>query len=159
MSERLDVRHVAQGRWRSILAVLGADEKTLSGKHGPCPMCGGRDRFRFDDKEGRFELGSLLGRYAYHYRTQPDLEFQILGINWDYRHKFHDSKLEFYTNGEYGYPFFAGVDFALEAEAGLRYSLSESLRLTFSTELDALQGEIESHNDWRHVLGIGYSWK
>ena len=53
MSERLDVRHVAQGRWRSILAVLGADEKTLSGKHGPCPMCGGRDRFRFDDKEGR----------------------------------------------------------------------------------------------------------
>ena len=113
----------------------------------------------FDDKEGRFELGSLLGHYAYHYRTQPDLEFQILGINWDYRHKFHDSKLEFYTNGDYGYPFFAGVDFALEAEAGLRYSLSESLRLTFSTELDALQGEIESHNDWRHFLGIGYSWK
>lgn len=53
MSERLDVRQIAQGRWRSILTVLGMDERALSGKHGPCPMCQGRDRFRFDDKEGR----------------------------------------------------------------------------------------------------------
>lgn len=53
MSERLDVRQIAQGRWRSILTVLGMPERALSGKHGPCPMCQGRDRFRFDDKEGR----------------------------------------------------------------------------------------------------------
>lgn len=53
MSERLDVRQIAQGRWRSILAVLGVDERALSGKHCACPMCGGKDRFRFDDKEGR----------------------------------------------------------------------------------------------------------
>ena len=53
MSERLDVRQIAQGRWRSILTVLGMDERALSGKHGPCPMCGGKDRFRFDDKDGR----------------------------------------------------------------------------------------------------------
>ena len=53
MSERLDVRQIARGRWRSILTVLGMDERALSGKHGPCPMCGGRDRFRFDDKDGR----------------------------------------------------------------------------------------------------------
>ena len=53
MSERLDVRQIAQGRWRSILTVLGMDERAHSGKHGPCPMCGGKDRFRFDDKDGR----------------------------------------------------------------------------------------------------------
>lgn len=53
MSERLDVRQIARGRWRAILTVLGMDERALSGKHYPCPMCGGRDRFRFDDKEGR----------------------------------------------------------------------------------------------------------
>ena len=53
MGDMLNVREVAQGRWRSILAVLGVDERALSGKHGPCPMCGGKDRFRFDDKEGR----------------------------------------------------------------------------------------------------------
>ena len=53
MSERLDMRQIAQGRWRSILAILGMDERALSGKHCACPMCGGKDRFRFDDREGR----------------------------------------------------------------------------------------------------------
>jgi len=53
MGNRLDVRTAAAGRWRSILTTLGADERTLSGKHCACPMCGGRDRFRFDDRDGR----------------------------------------------------------------------------------------------------------
>jgi putative DNA primase/helicase len=42
----------ATGRWRSILPALGIDPRFLTGKHGPCPMCGGRDRWRFDDKRG-----------------------------------------------------------------------------------------------------------
>ena len=53
MGERLNLRELAQGRWRSILAALGMDERALSGKHTACPMCGGRDRFRFDNKEQR----------------------------------------------------------------------------------------------------------
>jgi putative DNA primase/helicase len=32
---------------------MGIDEKHLTGKHCACPVCGGRDRFRFDDQEGR----------------------------------------------------------------------------------------------------------
>lgn len=51
--DRLDVRTVAAGRWRSILLSLGMDDKALSGKHCACPMCGGTNRFRFDDKDGR----------------------------------------------------------------------------------------------------------
>jgi putative DNA primase/helicase len=40
-------------RWRSILPHFGIGETFLTGNHGPCPVCGGKDRFRFDDKEGR----------------------------------------------------------------------------------------------------------
>lgn len=40
----------SRGRWRSILLALGFDKGFLTGKHGPCPICGGADRFRFDDK-------------------------------------------------------------------------------------------------------------
>lgn len=47
------LRDVCQGRWRNILPAVGVDSRHLSGKHGPCPMCGGKDRFRFDDKDGR----------------------------------------------------------------------------------------------------------
>jgi len=47
------VRDVAHGRWPGILAALGLTEKQLSGNHTACPVCGGRNRFRFDDLDGR----------------------------------------------------------------------------------------------------------
>lgn len=40
------------GRWHSLLPMLGVETRHLNGKHGPCPLCGGKDRFRFDDKGG-----------------------------------------------------------------------------------------------------------
>ena len=43
----------AIGRWAGILQTLGIDAQHLRNKHGPCPVCQGKDRFRFDDKEGR----------------------------------------------------------------------------------------------------------
>ena len=42
----------AKGKWKGILLQLGVDRAHLSGKHGPCPLCGGHDRFRFDNKHG-----------------------------------------------------------------------------------------------------------
>jgi putative DNA primase/helicase len=42
----------ARGRWREILPRFGVDTQFLRNKHGPCPICGGKDRFRFDDKNG-----------------------------------------------------------------------------------------------------------
>ena len=38
----------ARGRWKEILPQLGIDPKFLTNRHGPCPLCGGRDRYRFD---------------------------------------------------------------------------------------------------------------
>lgn len=43
----------ARGKWRGILAQLGVPSEALTGKHGPCPKCGGKDRFRFDNKQGK----------------------------------------------------------------------------------------------------------
>src|SRR5260370_38280875 len=47
--ERLDTRH----RWVDILTALGVPTKFLNRRHGPCPMCGGKDRFRFIDTDGK----------------------------------------------------------------------------------------------------------
>lgn len=47
-----EIRDRAKNRWRSILPSLGVDEKFLGRGHGPCPACAGKDRFRFDDKDG-----------------------------------------------------------------------------------------------------------
>lgn len=46
------VRAAAQGRWNSILPVFNINVPSHPKKHGPCPICGGKDRFRFDDRDG-----------------------------------------------------------------------------------------------------------
>ena len=48
----LDTIDRANGRWREILPQLGIETRFLQNKHGPCPLCGGKDRFRFDDRDG-----------------------------------------------------------------------------------------------------------
>lgn len=54
MSQHHDkTANAARGKWRGILMTLGLPEAFLTGKQGPCPMCDGSTRFRFDDKEGR----------------------------------------------------------------------------------------------------------
>lgn len=51
---RLDAAtvHAALGvtGWRNALVQLGVGEHHLRNRHGPCPLCGGKDRFRFDNK-------------------------------------------------------------------------------------------------------------
>jgi len=50
---RADEIH-ARVDWPSILVQLGVPETALRNKHGPCPACGGVDRFRFDhNKRGK----------------------------------------------------------------------------------------------------------
>ena len=43
----------ANGKWHNILTQMGVESRYLVNRHGPCPMCGGNDRFRFDNKSGR----------------------------------------------------------------------------------------------------------
>lgn len=53
--QRLDyraVRAAAAGRWPAILPGLGVGAEFLRDRHGPCPGCGGTDRFRYDDCDG-----------------------------------------------------------------------------------------------------------
>jgi len=70
---------LCEGRWFDILVSLGLPQEALRNQHGPCPMCGGKDRFRWDNKNGRgtyYCSGCGAG-------TGPDLAMKFLGI--DYR--------------------------------------------------------------------------
>jgi putative DNA primase/helicase len=48
----LDTVERARNRWREILPQLGIETRFLLSRHGPCALCGGKDRFRFDDRDG-----------------------------------------------------------------------------------------------------------
>lgn len=47
-----ELRDQARNKWPSILSALGIGKEFLRDRHGPCPICGGKDRYRFDDKNG-----------------------------------------------------------------------------------------------------------
>jgi putative DNA primase/helicase len=47
------ITDLANGQWPAILGALGGlSGDQLTNKHQPCPLCGGEDRYRFDDQDG-----------------------------------------------------------------------------------------------------------
>lgn len=53
MSYHEKTETAAKGKWKGILLELGVPEACLKNRHGPCPLCGGKDRFRWDNLDGR----------------------------------------------------------------------------------------------------------
>jgi putative DNA primase/helicase len=51
-AQKMKTAEAARGKWHGIMQKFGIDDSFLKNKHGPCPVCGGSDRFRFDDKDG-----------------------------------------------------------------------------------------------------------
>lgn len=69
----------ARGKWRGILMQLGIDQRFLTGKHGPCPFCEGRDRFRWDNDKGNGTfICSVCG-------AGDGIEFLKRAKGWDFR--------------------------------------------------------------------------
>lgn len=51
-SDLQQIKSAARGRWSDILSASGVALPHPPHRHHPCPGCGGRDRFRFDDRNG-----------------------------------------------------------------------------------------------------------
>ncbi|UYF78258.1 primase-helicase zinc-binding domain-containing protein [Acinetobacter ursingii] len=48
------VRDAALGRWKDLIfPAFAITVPAQKNEHGPCPICGGTDRFRCDDKQGK----------------------------------------------------------------------------------------------------------
>ena len=45
---KADIKDQARGKWVSILRNLGMPDHFFNGKHQPCPICEGKDRFRWN---------------------------------------------------------------------------------------------------------------
>lgn len=46
---KMTTKQAARGKWDGIIAQL-LGEQAVTRKHGPCPICGGTDRYRYDNK-------------------------------------------------------------------------------------------------------------
>jgi len=72
------VKSDADYKWPGIFSALGVS--VGDGRHGPCPSCGGRDRFRFDNKDGK---GSwICNQCNPHAGDGWDLIMKVLNIDF-----------------------------------------------------------------------------
>lgn len=52
MMHHRKTKDAARGAWRSILLALGMPESFITGRNGPCPACGGEDRWQWVNDGG-----------------------------------------------------------------------------------------------------------
>jgi putative DNA primase/helicase len=47
---KVDAETLVRGRWPEILIAAGMSQELFTQRHGPCPFCGGDDRYRWSNK-------------------------------------------------------------------------------------------------------------
>ncbi len=78
--------------WKALLTALGIAPQYLSGKHCPCPLCGGKDRFRFTNYHGNGDyicnqcgngdgFALLMGVHGYSFPEACEAIANQLGID------------------------------------------------------------------------------
>ena len=113
----------------------------------------------WDDELGAFSLGSLLNRTDYEYQDGGKDNFYSLAMKWDYNRYLIGKTVEFFTNGEVGKPLAGPADYALDAEMGLRYKVTEWASLNLKAERDIISGGSDSDlSKTRYTAGFGVTW-
>ncbi|EJN27015.1 MULTISPECIES: DUF481 domain-containing protein [unclassified Pseudomonas] len=113
----------------------------------------------WDDELGAFSLGSLLNRTDYEYRDGSKDNFYSVAMKWDYNRYLIGKKVEFFTNGEVGKPLSGVADYALDAEMGLRYKVTEWASLNLKAERDIISGTNDADlSKTRYTAGFGVAW-
>jgi hypothetical protein len=113
----------------------------------------------WDNELGAFSLGSLLNRTDYQYADGSKDNFYALAMKWDYNRYLIGKKVEFFTSGEVGKPLGDAADYSLDAEAGLRYRVTEWASLNLKAEKDIISGADDaSFNKTRYTAGFGVTW-
>ena len=113
----------------------------------------------WDDELGAFSLGSLLNRTDYEYSDGGKDNFYSVAMKWDYNRYLIGKKVEFFTNGELGKPLSGVADYALDAELGLRYKVTDWASLNLKAERDIISGTNDADlNKTRYTAGFGVAW-
>lgn len=113
----------------------------------------------WDDELGAFKLGGLLNRTDYEFSNGSKENFYSVAGTWDYNRFLIGKKVEFFTNGELGRPLSNVADYALDAEVGLRYKVTDWASLNLKAEKNVISGSDDGDLDkTRYTAGFGVTW-
>lgn len=113
----------------------------------------------WDDELGAFSLGSLLNRTDYEYKGGGKDNFYSLAMKWDYNRYLIGKAVQLFSSGEVGKPLSGVANYALDAEVGLRYKVTEWASLNLKAERDVISGTENSDlSKTRYTAGFGVAW-
>jgi hypothetical protein len=112
----------------------------------------------WDDELGAFSLIGLINRSDYEYADGGKDNFYSLATKWDYNRYLYGKTVEIFTTGEFGRPLDNTADFSLDAEAGLRYKVTDWASLNMKAEKDLVSGAEGDLNETRYTIGFGVGW-
>lgn len=95
---------------------------------------------------------SLLNRTDYEYSDGGKDNFYSVAMKWDYNRYLIGKKVEFFTNGELGKPLSDVANYALDAEMGLRYKVTDWASSPASSDISGTRTKICSHLLYRRAL-------
>ncbi len=178
LSPGLDYFYAADLFWRAAVDYqynyLASDYKNIDLSTGP-----GYSFWR--NEHGQFDITVLGGSKKAYFREDElkgvllfgdSVTFRFGSVEWDLQHKLANWPLEFYSNGNFmkllSQPIsFIHFDREYKTELGLRYLLSEHLRLSWGWQYERTDISLRlagiadiplSTRDLRHKLSIGASF-
>jgi hypothetical protein len=112
----------------------------------------------WDNELGAFSLASLINRGDHEYTNGEKESFYSLAVKWDYNRYLVGKTIEVFTSGEVGKPLEGIADYTLDAEAGLRYKVTDWASLNMRAEKDIVAGAEGDLDETRYMLGFGIGW-
>ena len=114
----------------------------------------------WDNELGAFSLASLINRSDYDYANGENDSFLSVGLKWQYNRYLLGKRFELYSKGEVGKPLDSVADYSLDAEAGVRYRVTDWAWLNVRAEKDMVKGgkDNASLNEQRYLFGVGVGW-
>ncbi|AYC35135.1 DUF481 domain-containing protein [Pseudomonas cavernae] len=112
----------------------------------------------WDDELGAFSVAALVNRSDYEFADGREENFYALGAKWDYNRYLIGKSVELFSNGEVGKPLSGVADYALDAEAGLRYKVTDWASLNIKAEKEMVSGAESDLDETRYSVGFGVGW-
>lgn len=112
----------------------------------------------WDDELSSFSTTGLLTGSKYRFKNGGKEEFSAGAFSWDYKRFWFSKRLELFNNGEVSLPFTQEIDFALDAETGLRFHINGWASLSMKAQWEKVKSKSGDLNDRRYLLGAGVNW-
>ncbi|MCB5362254.1 DUF481 domain-containing protein [Pusillimonas sp. CC-YST705] len=113
----------------------------------------------WDDELGSLSMSALVTRTRFMYQDGDDEHFQSLGLSWNYQRYFGGRSWQLFSNGEVYRGLRSGKYYDLNAELGLRYSMTQWMSLYSKASYSSVaSGHQGTSREIRYSLGVGVTW-